>query len=283
MQFQTTIPTVLFMIHNDAFHDLQLNEHDTFRRPRHPSLFTTATTTTLCTIHFNKQDPFHSLPLFLNFWKSTSTEGQTRKTPTEDGNKRICTQKMPADQDMRRCQGKKALANSGCVQPVDEKCIWEFFAVKACEDRQEHRAPNIQGRNTDKNTSLHTPGTSCSWECGAYDGIPQCLGARLSRRLPGDPDFYKIDSSDLCASAAADARLARVFALLQKHTETLHREEPLRKDKNYQLVRPLLVGHLIDLRTPSNAAPDCQRVHYRSRARAQSRYGHTCRKLQPPY
>ena len=194
---------------------------------------------------------------------------------------------MPADQDMRRCQGKKALANSGCVKPVDEKCIWEFFAVKACEDRQEHRAPNIQGRNTDKNTSLHTPGTSCSWECGAYEGIPQCLGARLSRRLPGDPDFYQIDSSDLCASAAADARLAQVFALLQKHNETLHREVPLRKEKNYQLVRPLLVrpllvGHLIDLLTPSNAAPECPRVHYRSRARAQSRYGHTCRKLRPP-
>ena len=170
-----------------------------------------------------------------------------------------------------------------CVQPVDEKTIWEFFAVKSCEDRQEHRAPSMQGHNTDTNTSLHTPGTRCSWECGAYEGIPPCLGARLSRRLPGEPDFYQIDSSDLVASARADARLAQVFALLQKHTETLHREAPLRKQKSYLLVRPLLVRHLSDFLTPSNAAPECPRVHYRSRARAQSRYDHTCRKLQPPY
>jgi hypothetical protein len=190
---------------------------------------------------------------------------------------------MPADQDMRRCQGNKVLAIAGCVQPVDEECIREFFAVKVCEDRQENLATSIQGRNTDKNTSQHTSGASCSWECGVYDGIPQCLGARLSRRLPGDPDFYQIDSSDLCASARANARLAQVFALLQKHTEALHREVPLRKGKSYQRVRPLLVRHLSDFLTPSNAAPECPRVHYRSRARAQSRYDHTCRKLQPPY
>jgi hypothetical protein len=190
---------------------------------------------------------------------------------------------MPVDQEMRRCQGNTALAHARCVQPVEEKCIWDFFAVKACEDRQEHRAPKMQGCNTDKNTSLHTPATLCSRECGAYDGIPQCLGARLSRRLPGEPDFYQIDSSDLVASARADARLAQVFALLQKHTETLHREVPLRKQKNYLLVRPLLVRHLSDLLTPSNAAPECPRVKYRSRAKAQNRYGHTCRKFQSPY
>ena len=188
---------------------------------------------------------------------------------------------MPADQELRRCQGNNALAHETYVQPVDEKCIWEFFAVKACEDRQEHRAPNMQGCDT--NTSLHTPGTRCSRECGAYEAIPQCLGARLSRRLPGEPDFYQIDSSDLFASAAADARLAQVFALLQKHTETLHRAVPLRKNKRYQLVRPLLVRHLSDLLTPNNAAPECPRVNYRSRARAQNRYGHTCRKLQSPF
>ena len=156
-----------------------------------------------------------------------------------------------------------------CVQPVDEKTIWEFFAVKSCEDRQEHRAPNVQGH--------------CSWECGASDGIPLCLGARLSRRLPGETDFYQIHSSDLFASAAADARLAQVFALLQKHTETLHREAPLRKQKSYLLVRPLLVRHLSDLLTPSDSAPECPRVKYRSRAKAQNRYGHTCRKFQSPY
>jgi hypothetical protein len=145
-----------------------------------------------------------------------------------------------------------------CVQPVDEKTIWEFFAVKSCEDRQEHRAPNVQGH--------------CSWECGASDGIPPCLGARLSRRLPGETDFYKIDSSDLFASAAADARLAQVFALLQKPTKV-----PLPKENSYQLVLPLLVRHLSDLLTPSDAAPECPRVHYRSRARVHIRHGHTSR------
>ena len=168
-------------------------------------------------------------------------------------------------------------ALGSCVQPVDEKCIWEFFAVKSCEDRQEHRAPNVQGHNTDTNTSKHTRGTRCSWECGAYEGIPPCLGARLSRRLPGETDFYQIDSSDLLTSAAADARLAQVFALLQKPTKV-----PLPKEESYQLVLPLLVRHLSDLLTPSDAAPECPRVHYCSRARVHIRYGHTCRKLQPP-
>ena len=168
-------------------------------------------------------------------------------------------------------------ALGSCVQPVDEKCIWEFFAVRSCEDRQQHRAPNMQGHNTDASTSLHTPGTRCSWECGAYEGIPQCLGARLSRRLPGETDFYQIDSSDLFASAAADARLAQVFALLQKPTKV-----SLPKEKSYQLVLPLLVRHLSDLLTPSDAAPEWPRVQNRSRARAQIRYGHTCRKLLPP-
>jgi hypothetical protein len=154
---------------------------------------------------------------------------------------------------------------SRCVQPVDEKTIWDFFAVKSCEDRQEHRAPNVQGDNTDTNTSLHTRGTRCSWECAAYDGIPPCLGARLSRRLPGETDFYRIDSSDLFASAKADARLAQVFGLLQK-----------KKEKRYKLVLPLLVRHLSDHLTPSDAAPECPRVHYRSRARVRIRHGHTC-------
>jgi hypothetical protein len=52
----------------------------------------------------------------------------------------------------------------------------------------------------------------------------------------------------------------------------------LRKEKSYQRVRPLLVRHLSGLLTPSNAAPECPRVHYRSCARTQSRYGHTCRR-----
>jgi hypothetical protein len=190
---------------------------------------------------------------------------------------------MPADQQMRRCQGNTAVAHANCVQPVEEKCIWEFFAVKACEDRPEQREPNMQGCNTDKNTALHTPATLCSRECGAYEGIPHCLGARLSRRLPGEPDFYQIDSSEMFESAAADARLAQVFALLQKHKKSMHCEVPLRKKKSYLLVRPLLVRNLSDLLTPSNAAPECPRVKYSSRARAQNRHGHTCRKLQPPY
>jgi hypothetical protein len=166
---------------------------------------------------------------------------------------------------MRKCQhNTDALAPASCVQPVDEKCVWDFFGVKACEDRQEHRAPSMQGCNTDTNTSMHTPGTRCSWECGTYEGIPPCLGARLSRRLPGETDFYQIDSRDLFTSAAADARLAQVFALLQKPNE-----------KSHQLVPPSL-RHLSDLLTPCDATPQ-------SRAGSNQvwrRYGHTCRKLK---
>ena len=179
--------------------------------------------------------------------------------------------------EMKKCQqNTDALAPASCVQPVDEKCVWEFFAVKACEDRQGHRAPSMQGRNTDTNPSLHTAGTRCSWECGAYEGIPPCLGARLSRRLPGETDFYQIDSSDLFASAAADARLAQVFALLRKPTETLHPVVPLPNEECHQLVQPSLVRHLSDLLTPCDATPQsCAGSHQRWR-----RSGHTCRKLK---
>ena len=177
---------------------------------------------------------------------------------------------------MRKCQhNTDALAPASCVQPVDEKCVWDFFGVKACEDRQEHRAPSMQGCNTDTNTSMHTPGTRCSWECGAYEGIPPCLGARLSRRLPGETDFYQIDSSDLFASASADARLAQVFALLQKPTETQNPVVPLPNEKSHQLIQPSL-RHFSDLLTPCEAtAHSCAGSNQIWR-----RYGHTCRKLK---
>jgi hypothetical protein len=122
-----------------------------------------------------------------------------------------------------------------CVQPVDEKELWDFFACrKACEHEEEHT--NVQGRNIDTDSSLQTRTSHSSWECGAHQGIPQCLGARLSRRLPGDLDFFHIDTNDLYASAVADARLSQVFALLQKPTkECLYGEVSLRKEEGYQL------------------------------------------------
>jgi hypothetical protein len=133
-------------------------------------------------------------------------------------------------------------ARSRCVQPLDEKSIWEFFVPAACRQdcghREEHRTADPQGRNIDTNTALHTTRVHCSWECDANEGIPPCLGARLSRGL-GDSDFFQIDTNDLYASAAADARLAQVFALLQKSIEeTRNREMPLPTETGYQLVQP---------------------------------------------
>jgi hypothetical protein len=115
--------------------------------------------------------------------------------------------------------GTLGSAHRRCVQPLDEKSIWEFFVPAACEHGEGHR--------------LHS-----SWECDANEGIPPCLGARLSRGL-GDSDFCRIDTKDLYASAAADARLAQVFALLRKPIEeTLNREVPLAAETGYQLVQP---------------------------------------------
>jgi hypothetical protein len=132
-------------------------------------------------------------------------------------------------------------AHKRCVQPLDEKSIWEFFVPAACRQdcghREEHRTADPQGRNIDTNTALHTTRV-CSWECDANEGIPPCLGARLSRGR-GDSDFFRIDTNDLYASAAADARLAQVFALLQKPIEeTRNREMPLPTETGYQLVQP---------------------------------------------
>jgi hypothetical protein len=121
----------------------------------------------------------------------------------------------------------KGSAHRRCVQPLDEKIIWEFFVPAACEHRED--------RNIDTNTALHTTRVDCSWECDANEGIPPCLGARLSRGL-GDSDFFRIDTNDLYEAAAADARLAQVFALLQKPIEeTL---VPLAAETGYQLVQP---------------------------------------------
>ena len=129
-----------------------------------------------------------------------------------------------------------------CVQPLDEKSIWEFFVPAACRHdcggREEHRTADPQGRDIDTNTALHTKTVHCSWECDANEGIPPCLGARLSRGL-GDSDFFRIDTNDLHASAAADARLAQVFALLQKPIEvSFNREVPLATETGYQLEQP---------------------------------------------
>ena len=145
--------------------------------------------------------------------------------------------------DMNSSQSQENIGTLGsahrtCVQPLDEKSIWEFFVPAACEHREDHRPADPQGRNIDTNTALHTKRVDCSWECDANEGIPPCLGARLSRGL-GDSDFFRIDTNDLYASAAADARLAQVFALLQKPIEeTLNREVPLATETGYQLVQP---------------------------------------------
>jgi hypothetical protein len=106
----------------------------------------------------------------------------------------------------------RASVRRRCTQPVDETCVLEFFACRQIlEDREEPPSVLDVGFNT--STSLQA---TRSYECSAHEGIPHCLGARLSRRLPGDPDFFQINTNDLRASAAADARLSQVVELLKK-------------------------------------------------------------------
>ena len=144
---------------------------------------------------------------------------------------------------MNASKGQENTRALGCahrrfVEPLDEKSIWDFFMPASCENREEHRTADPQGRDIDTNTALHTRTDHCSWECDANEGIPPCLGARLSRGL-GDSDFFRIDTNDLHASAAADARLAQVFALLQKPIEvSFNREVPLATETGYQLEQP---------------------------------------------
>ena len=113
------------------------------------------------------------------------------------------------------------------VQPVDEKTILHFFASSlACEDIPYFRKSDNGSHNygVPRYCSAHQlsleDSSNCSWKCGAFEGIPICLGSRLSRRLPGEADFFRIDIHDLYATAAADVRLTEIFALLRATSES---------------------------------------------------------------
>ena len=55
----------------------------------------------------------------------------------------------------------------------------------------------------------------CSWQCRANECIPRCLASRLRRhKLLCADDEFQIRLDDLRASAASDARLADVQAIL---------------------------------------------------------------------
>jgi hypothetical protein len=122
---------------------------------------------------------------------------------------------------------KRARAARTFVQPVDEKTILHFFASShACEDTRYFGKSDNGSHNygvprycTAHQLSLEDS-SNCSWKCGAFEGIPTCLGSRLSRRLPGEADFFQIDIHDLHATAAADARLTEIFALLRATSES---------------------------------------------------------------
>jgi hypothetical protein len=113
------------------------------------------------------------------------------------------------------------------VQPVDEKTILHFFASSlTCEDIRYFRKSDNGSHNygVPRYCNAHQlsleDSSNCSWKCGAFEGIPICLGSRLSRRLPGEADFFQIDIHDLHAKAAADVRLTEIFALLRATSES---------------------------------------------------------------
>jgi hypothetical protein len=150
--------------------------------------------------------------------------GDSETRPVSAGNN------QQAGETRGKCQTYPAALRRAArtyVQPVDEKTILHFFASSlACEDIRYCRKSDNGSHNygVPRYCSAHQlsleGSSNCSWKCGAFEGIPKCLGSRLSRRLPGEADFFQIDIHDLHATAAADARLTEIFALLRATGES---------------------------------------------------------------
>jgi hypothetical protein len=109
------------------------------------------------------------------------------------------------------------------VKRVDEKTIRHFFeCTQVEEDKREAMIVKPGSGEDDEQGAMNT---NCFSKCSAFEGIPACLGSRLSRRLPGEADFFQINIVDLHATAAADARLAEIFALLRSTSKPIIRKQ----------------------------------------------------------
>jgi hypothetical protein len=110
------------------------------------------------------------------------------------------------------------------AQPVDEKTILHFFECTHVEEDKREAMIATPGSG-EEDVPPRPPNTKCFSKCSAFEGIPECLGSRLSRRLPGEADFFQINTLDLHAAAAADARLAEIFALLRSTSKPIIRKQ----------------------------------------------------------
>jgi len=126
-------------------------------------------------------------------------------------------------EDRRGCQTYRvhaACRRAGSfVKPVDEKTILNFFGspVVIEEDEQGAMIAKTSSSEDDDREAMIAKFSKCS----AFEGIPNCLGSRLSRKLPGEADFFQIDILDLRAAAAADARLAEIFTQLRSESKPI--------------------------------------------------------------
>jgi len=82
-----------------------------------------------------------------------------------------------------------------------------------------------------------------SWKCNASEGLPRCLAFRLSQNLASSENFnlysgFQIDTNDLRALAAADARLGEIQMLLRSQQRTYHRSsvQPVCEEMNQEIL-----------------------------------------------
>jgi hypothetical protein len=83
-----------------------------------------------------------------------------------------------------------------------------------------------------------------SWKCNANEGLPRCLAFRLSQNLAASSETFnlysgfQIDTNDLRALAAADARLGEIQMLLSSQQRTYHRSsvQPVCEEMNQEIL-----------------------------------------------
>ena len=128
-------------------------------------------------------------------------------------------------------------ANNECRRTILSRRI---RCVDDCNDIDEISSNEIkeEGYESQQNTNLtYSRGNPrplynsdlFSWKCNANEGLPRCLAFRLSQNLAASSEKFnlysgfQIDTNDLRALAAADARLGEIQMLLCSQQRTYHR------------------------------------------------------------
>ena len=110
---------------------------------------------------------------------------------------------------------RRTILSRHCVDDIDEVSSHEI-KEEGCESQQ----------NTNLTYSRRNPrplynSDLFSWKCNANEGLPRCLAFRLSQNLAASSETFdlysgfQIDTNDLRALAAADARLGEIQMLLR--------------------------------------------------------------------